>query len=139
MLVVKTTRQEDAVQDEPRKPGANAPEDPTSGTPKEGNTLDGLNPINVVQQNTVVIASKGIKRDQSEPYKSNSARLLQEARDVRDQTGEWVSSVPLTTDRLIADSADRLVADSTDRPITFRRPCLNIYVSRNRALERKSK
>ncbi len=43
------------------------------------------------------------------------------------------------TDRLLKDSTDRLVEDSTGRPITVGHQCLNICLSRKRALERKGK
>ncbi len=119
------------MQDEPRKPGADAPEEPTNRAPAGDNTLDCLNLTSVVHQSAVMIISKRMKRAQSEPEKSNVARWLHEARGAWDRVEEWLSSVPLSTDRLIADSTDRL--------ITFRDPCLNIHLSRNRALERKSK
>jgi hypothetical protein len=63
--------------DEPRKSGREAREDPTSGAPEEGNTLeDHLNLMNVIQQNAVIITGRKVKRDQSGPDKSSSERWL---------------------------------------------------------------
>jgi len=64
------------VRDTPRKPGGDAREDPTKGPLDEDNTFSGLNSINVVQQNAVVITSKGMKRDQREPDKAAPERWL---------------------------------------------------------------
>ena len=129
---------EDVLQYELRKPGANAPEDPTNGTPEESITLDGLNLTEVVQQSTGMIVSKRMKRASSEPEISHSARWSHKPRGAWDRGEKWVSIVPLSTDRLVAYSTDRLVAYSTDRLITFRRPCRSIHLSRNLASERKS-
>jgi len=63
--------------DEPRKSGREAREDPTSGAPEEGNTLeDRLNLMNVIQQNAVIITGREVKRDQSRPDKSSSERWV---------------------------------------------------------------
>jgi hypothetical protein len=65
------------LQDEPRSPDADAQEDPTDGTPEEANRIEeNLNLINVVQQNTVVITGRKVKRGQPERDESNSERWL---------------------------------------------------------------
>ena len=64
------------MQDTPRKPGGGTKEDRTNGPPEEGNTLSGLNLINGVQQNAIVITSKGMKRGQREPDKLDLERWL---------------------------------------------------------------
>ncbi len=75
-IVIETIRQEDAVRDTPGKPGGDAREDPTNGPLEEDNSFSGLNSINVVQQNAVVITRKGMKRDQREPDKAAPERWL---------------------------------------------------------------
>ena len=63
--------------DEPRKSGREAREDPTSGAPEEGKTLeDHLNLMNVIQQNAVIITGREVKSDQAGPDKSSSERWL---------------------------------------------------------------
>ena len=52
---------------------------------------------------------------------------------------ERISLAPRSTDRLNPLATDRLVEDSTGRPITVGHQCLNICLSRKRALERKGK
>lgn len=64
------------MRDTPRKPGGDAPEDPSNGPLEGDNTLSGLNSVNVVQQNAVVITRKGMKRDQREPDKPAPERWL---------------------------------------------------------------
>ena len=65
------------MQDERRKSGEEAQENPIKGTPEEGNTLgDHLNLINVTQQNTVIISGREVKGDQSGPDKPSSERWL---------------------------------------------------------------
>ena len=64
------------MQDAPRKPGGDTPEDATNGSPQEGNTLNNLNFISVGQQNAVVITRKGMKRDQREADKPAPERWL---------------------------------------------------------------
>lgn len=111
------------MQNERWKPGVNALEDPISGKSEGGSMLYGLILTNEVQQQPVIIGSQKMKRAQCEPDKSNLARWMHEARGARDRTERRISSVPLSTDRLI----------------TFCHLCLNIHLSRNLALERKSK
>jgi hypothetical protein len=63
------------LQDEPWNPDAQ--EYPTDGTPEEANRIEeNLNLINVVQQNTVVITGRKVKRGQPERDESNSERWL---------------------------------------------------------------
>jgi len=133
---------EDALQDELRKPGANAPEGPTDVTSGGSIALDGLSLNNVVQQNTVMLISKRMKRVQFESGMLHLTRRSYKPHGAWDQGEKWMSIVSLSTDRstnrLVALSTDRLIAYSTGRLITFHHPCRSIHLSRNRAWERKS-
>ena len=69
--------QEETVEDESRKPGAESQEEPANGVSERGKTSeDRLKAINIVQQNAIIISGRRISGGGAGPDRPSSERWL---------------------------------------------------------------